>query len=353
MKAPIWNTSIITAFLFASLASGCGHQSFEAVQAQQNSDAPGTMSIAPKVDILLAVDNSGSTCEIRKTLNAALANFLVGLQGQAWDFRVTAMPLIGSAPLGVIASSKEAGFTAPANFRLPETCTPSTSQEPGLSNIAGFLANSSVRNSFLRSDATLAIIVISNGDDTSEASSSSPPYLPPATVSSSIIGNIRGASKTGVADLFPVVSHGRSCFNETAYPGTRYINAGSQLGNHAGVDLCSGSMSGVLSTLSNQLQAITINYVKRYVLIDSKPNLSTVKITKHAASGALITVPESNNGSDGWKYLGTATVPMISEPTQMDFRTGYAIQLIGDAYKLTGTEFVTVEYIPDGVTSSK
>ena len=43
---------------------------------------------------------------------------------------------------------------------------------------------------------------------------------------------------------------------------------------------------------------------------------------------------------------------MIVEPFVGDFRDGYMIQLIGDQYKLMGSDSATVEFLPYGVQPS-
>jgi hypothetical protein len=353
----IFKSGLVASAILA-LLSGCGQQSFEAVHTEQQSDAPGAFSIAPKVDIVMVVDNSGSTYEIQPQLNRAITGFLTGLRAKDWNFRVTAMPLVGTPIYSGWAGSHEAGTVSLDAFRANPGPVATGGKEPGLQNIASFLALSSVKQNFLRSDASLAIVVIGNGNDTSETTYDPyhfPSIYTPTTVGASLIQSIRSAKSGALASqvhLFPVVSAGSSnCLGGPAADGYRYVNAGSQLGGHGRIELCSANMESVLAQLSEQLKSISVSYVKRYVLVDAKPNLATVKMTKHLAGGGTVVVPESTGG-DGWKFLGQANVPMISEPVEMDFRTGWAFQLIGEAYKLTGSEYMTVQFLPEGVSSS-
>jgi hypothetical protein len=379
-----FKSCLVAVSVLASLAlSGCGGQTFGAVNAQQNSDAPGSMSIAPKVDILLAVDNTGSTYDIQNALNGALRGFLGELQAQDWDFRIAAIPLTGSASITKIAAAKydanwgsgwvapypgapkttnipASMFVRPDNFTVsaaPSNATNGT--ENGLKQIANVLAQTNTKTIFTRPDAILAVVVVSNGQDTSDGLSSYYPYAPIENVSSSLLNSIRNAKGSALSQsvrLFSVVntSGGRvsSCLGGSAWAGTRYVTAAQSLGGRA-YDICRNQLSGVLSTLKTDLQGIKLNYVKRYVLIASQPNLATMRVTKHLEGGGQVVIPESSNGSAGWKYLGQANVPMISEPIEMDFRTGHAVQLIGDEYKLTGGEFVSIEYLPYGVQDSQ
>jgi hypothetical protein len=388
MKAPYRTKSpFVVAALLAGLAlSGCGQQTFAGVNSQQNSDAPGSMAIAPKVDILLAVDNTGATFEIQQALNVALRRFLTDVQAQNWDFRIAAIPLTGSASISQIAASKydanwEAGWVAPypgapKKSTIPKTMfvrpdhfsvsfTPSNrtqGMENGLSQIANVLNQSGTKSYFLRPEALTAVVVISNGEDTSNGTYEITPgqLAPNPTVSATILNSIRNVKGSALADsvrLFSVVNTagGRvsNCLGDMAFAGNRYVSAAQSLGGRS-YDLCRNQLSNVLTvSLKADLQAIKLNYVKRFVLIASQPNLATVRVTKHLENGSQVVVPESANGSPGWKYLGQASVPMISEPIEMDFRTGYAIQLIGNQYKLTGGEYVSIEYLPYGIQDSQ
>ena len=383
MKQWISRSPILVASVLAAL-SGCGSQSFDVVQSQQDSGTAGGMSIAPKVDLLLAVDNTGSTLEVQTALNASIRGFLTQLNAQNWDFRVTAIPLSGSAAITSISASKfdansanwvapypgaphtstipHSMYVAPENYQVTTGSGTTDGKEPGLSNIGSALASTTARQYFLRKEAILAVVVLSNGDDSSEAVDySAYPYLPPKQVSASLISGIQNAKGAALASsihLFPVASpYGSSSCGAlrpgtTARPAVRYGNAGSRIGGHSVIDLCANSMNSVLAQIQTQVSAIKLNYVKRYIQIADRPNEDTIQVVKHAANGASISIPKSVNGSDGWVYLGQATVPMVSEPIAMDFRTGYTIQLIGDAYKLTGDESASVTYLPYGVQPS-
>ena len=100
-----WRIPLLIASTLAAL-SGCGHPTFGVVQSQQDSGPAGGQSIAPKVDLLLAVDNTGSTYSVQAHLNSAIAGFLAQLNSENWDFRVTAIPLTGTPSITRISASK-------------------------------------------------------------------------------------------------------------------------------------------------------------------------------------------------------------------------------------------------------
>ncbi len=379
MTSPTFLRFVMASVLVA--LSSCGSQSFDVIQSQQDSGAPGATSIAPKVDILLAVDNSGSTLGIQSTLNASIKKFLTDLNNQGWDFRVTAVPLIGTPRITQISAAKFDGnwgaawvppypgaqqsstipasmFVRPENYAVQVNSNTTDGQEPGIDTIGTALASSEAQNYFLRKEAILAVVVLSNGEDSSDpVDYSAYPYTLPSSVSAAKLNKIRnakGSALAGSVHLFPVVSYGASnCFGERARDAIRYRSAGMALGGHSAIDICRTPMASVLAQLQTQLQAIKLDYTKRYIQITSRPNEDTIRVTKKLANGQTIEVPKSSNGSDGWVYLGLQTVPMVTEPVPMDYREGYTIQLLGEAYKLVGGESATVQYLPYGVQPSQ
>ena len=124
MKQWITHSPILVASVLVALSS-CGSQSFDVVQSQQDSGSAGGTSIAPKVDILLAVDNTGSTLEVQNTLNASIRTFLTQLNSQNWDFRVAAVPLTGAVSISRISASKYDANSA--NWVSPYPGAPKTS----------------------------------------------------------------------------------------------------------------------------------------------------------------------------------------------------------------------------------
>jgi hypothetical protein len=382
MKQWITRSPILAASVLIALSS-CGKQSFDVVQSQDNSGAAGATSIAPKVDILLAVDNTGSALEVQSALNASIRTFLTQLNGEDWDFRVTAIPLYGTPSITAISASKydsnSSNWVAPYpgapqsstipnsmfvpidSYQVYASAGTTPGAEPGIANIGTALASVNAQKYFLRKDAILAVVLLSEGDDTSEPTSLTYPYLAPGTVNSTLISAIRnakGAALAGSVHLIPVVSpsYKTGCMssnaNDIAHPATRYMNAAAQIGGHTAINICGGSMASALNQVAAQVSAIKLNYVKRFVLLANQPNESTITVVKNASNGAKITVPKSVNGSDGWVYLGNTTEYLITDPIAMDPETGYMIQLIGEAYKLTGNETATVTYQAFGVTPS-
>lgn len=387
MMNPILKQCLLAASFLAALSS-CGKQTFDVIQSQQNSDAPGSTSIAPKVDILLAVDDTGSTSGLQAELQTSVRNFVSELQAQGWDYRLAVIPLTAETGISAITTSKfdpnwgsqwvspypgalqNSVPSVPSYLFVPTDRfsvavplnTSISGQEPGLQNIGNILNQSSTRTNFLRDDAILATVVLSNGEDSYVYC---PPYATnclPAPSLDSLVSRIRSAKGTALAStvrLYSVVNtygsrvtNCRLADDGVANAGTRYMSAASSLLGSS-YNVCTQPLSTVLAGIKTNLQHIQLPFVKRNLILGSRPNEATIRVYKKLANGTSIEVPKSSNGSAGWVYLGYQNnLPMISEPVQADFRSGYAIQLLGDAYKLSGSESANVTFLPYGVQPS-
>ncbi len=381
MMKSILKKSLITASILAALSS-CGKQTFDVVQSQQDSNAPGATNIAPKVDILLAVDDTGSTSGLQAELQTSVRNFVNELNAQGWDFRLAVVPLTAATSITAITTSKfdpnwgsqwvapypgatQGGvpsvpsylFVKPEQFSVSVAVNPGVSgQEPGLQNVGSVLNQQNTRSNFLRNDAILATVILSNGED-------SYVYCPPyatncaatPTVSSLVdsIRNSKGAALASTVRLYSVVNtYGtrvtscRLADDGIANAGNRYVQAASMTGGQS-YNICTTPLSSVLAGIKSNLTTVQLPFVKKNILLDKQPNESTIRVFKKYSNGSSIEIPKS-----GWTYLGYQNnVPMISEPVAADFRSGYIIQL-SDAYKLSGSESASVSFLPYGVQPS-
>lgn len=373
--------SALAASILVALSS-CGKQTFDVVQSQQDSTAPGSTSIAPKVDILLAVDDTGSTSGLQAELQTSVRNFVTELQSQGWDFRLAVVPLTAPTSISAITTSKfdpnwgsqwiapypgatQNGvpsvpsylFVPTDHFSVAVSMNTSISgQEPGLKNIGDVLNLSSTQSGFLRKDAILATVVLSNGED---SYAYCPPYAtnctPTPTVQSLVdrIKNAKGALLASTVRLYSVVNtygyrvtNCRMADDGVSNAGIRYAQAASAT-QGLSYNICTQPLSTVLSGIKQNLTTIQLPFVKKNLLLADRPNEATIRVYKKLANGSQIEVPKT-----GWTYLGYQTnLPMISEPVAADYRSGYIIQL-SDTYKLSGSESASVTYLPFGVQPS-
>ena len=349
-----------------ALLSACGQQTFSVQQQQQATSAPGGTEIPAMVDILLAVDDSGSTIAIRPQLDAALKTFMSTLQGQKWDWRIAATSLTSTNPS--LSQVMSVSNSTTWNYNILPQAGSTTGEEPGLRNIGTVLNSSSAQNQsvFLRPGAMLVVVVVSNGEDSSDCNASNNFCFINNTfqagnipISQSLITNIANVKNSMGGNsqqvkLFAAVNNtnlsSNNCLGGSSFPSKRYVSAASQLDGQS-YNVCSGNFSGLFSTLSQFLQAQRLEYIADYVMIPQAPKFdNTLKVFKRYPNGQEVLIPESM--SDGWEYVGYRTSqPTINFPFSMNPQTGYFFRLRGSAV-LQGGETARVEYTPAGINPS-
>jgi hypothetical protein len=188
----------------AATLSACGKESFQTISTVSVAEAPGYFTLAPKVDILLAQDNTGSMSEIYSQMGTEVPRFLSNLAATGWDYHFASIPLTSSSTTpgklfsqivasrqdrnwgqsdwlvpfpGALFTDSDPSTIAPSFFRRPSDYSdyrnylrPSNvlrGLEPGLETIHGQLAGQMAGTGFHRDDAMLVILVVGNGDDTS------------------------------------------------------------------------------------------------------------------------------------------------------------------------------------------
>jgi hypothetical protein len=195
----------MTLILLAGL-SACGSQNYTAIATTSTSQAPGTFSIAPKVDIIVVEDDTGSMFEPYTTISSQLSSFVGALDSQNWDYHFGIVPLTTSRAFSQAIASKQdvnwgsmwvspypgatiAGSTPESlpsylfttlipysgiNFPIFDGYIQNANinnslngSEPGFSNVTNTFQKYIAGSGFLRPDALLSVIFIGNGNDTS------------------------------------------------------------------------------------------------------------------------------------------------------------------------------------------
>lgn len=180
----------------STLMTGCARQGFVVTASVEQQIAPGSFFIPPKVDLLLAEDDTGSIYEAYPTISTQMPKFLQGLQDKGWDYHFTAIPLTTDRDLREVTASihdpnwgsmwsppypgakkEELDGIHPDFFVFPHLFTGFIQrqdvnnglggQEPGLENISTAFETRLPATGFLRDDALLAVVVVGNGEDTS------------------------------------------------------------------------------------------------------------------------------------------------------------------------------------------
>lgn len=348
-----------------ALLSACGKAKFAAENHKSSAVAGQYVTIKPKIDIIVFQDNSDSVMYgPLNTLKPQMQNFVNGLNA-SWDFRFTVLPLLSqksmtskyvvstdcsglSGIMGCLNTSQISTFNNSSGDYGWITSVNSAvgSQDKGFQNIYYNLQSSSMINSgFLRPDAALAIIVLSNGEDVDGMTYHDPDGdgTPELNYNSgdSTFNFYRNyfQSMKGTPSLlrfYSVVSPGGLCYGYNSYNGRRYRDMSDDLGSRS-YNLCGSELNSALSDISSQMVSITQAVVFNYVLMNDQPNPSTIQVKKN---GQILPASSSN----GWEYVGYKTNQNTSFfPTPGNAKTGYMIKLNGSAV-IQGSDTIEVTY---------
>ncbi|MBI3555621.1 MAG: hypothetical protein HY074_05105 [Deltaproteobacteria bacterium] len=374
---------------FAGAFSGCAKQQFVKEQFTASASAVGFRYLPAKVDILMVPDNTGSINSVFSTVQSQLSGFVSGLQGQYWDYHVGRSPVyypantprsVGNPVLvngdyntnvlpdgttvaasGIVPSDR--ATTNLNNFPILQSVFQTGNGDNTFSNTYSALANAQndTYTNFLRQDALLAVIVMTNGYD--------------ITVSDQY-GNISGAGSSnlqmyanqliglkGTAKLvrfYAVASYGVTTndpYCGTSYSGNSYFGINQYilglpkfdgLGNPISNICNSAAMANVLSDIQTNLNIVKQSYIYSNLVLTDQPVVSSIQLTKNGAA-----VPQDD--TNGWSYKGLETVYTVTGIqdqstgviTQLspglNQRTGYVIQLNGAA-KMVGSDTPNLVY---------
>jgi hypothetical protein len=378
------------ALLLAALfASGCGAQGYVPASTSAAQSAPGSFTVPAKVDVLLVEDDTGSMSEAYDAIAADMPQFLSGISGKGWDYHFATIPLTTRRPVAQVQASKHDGnwgaqWTPPypgalingpgtvssGAFRFPENYADFLPRgyinnslggmEPGFSNLLLHLQDSQMKSTgFMRPDALLAVVVVGNGNDTSGVTfcKRSDGYTVPcedagkpgtqASSFNSYLSQFQAIKNAGLMRFYAAVATTASynCKGGAAYTGTRYMQMAAAL-NGASFDICSNSVSSVLSSLDSNLQSVKIAMRSRYLFIEKDANVSTIVVTRNDG----VTIPQDT--VNGWTYAGYVNnVYAVDYPAPMNLASGWAIELHGN-YKLVGDQTATVTFQAAGATAA-
>lgn len=382
----------------AALA-GCGRQSFTVTPSVAEQQSPGSFIVPPKVDILLALDDSGSMFETRNQIRSQMPGLLAKMEASGWDYHFATTPLVSvTAAVNQVMASKHdinwgteritafpgapftnTGLVSSSAFRKPEQYTQfvlpnqTSGVEPGLESIrraltgrtssGATLSNKLPGTGFLRSDALLVIIVVGNGEDTSGVTMCTRPqdgFLvacesigQPGTAASSftsfknsILGLKNSADLVQLHAAVATQNHA-NCFGGPATKGARYMDMASALGGTV-QDVCTTSVATILDKIEQDLGIQRRSFRTKYLFLAQEPEESSIRITKFVGGQSTQAVDIPRDAVNGWTYLGfQQNLAAIDYPVPMNFQTGYAIELHGTA-KLLGDDTARVETTPAG-----
>lgn len=390
---------------------GCSKQAFKVGSLTSEAQSAGQFTIPAKVDVLFAQDNTGSMNEAFTLVQNQLPGFLNQLENSGWDYRFALTPLTTQRPLNQILAAKyDANWVAlnqwkppfpgaapdflnsvlPAFFRTLSTYShflntgninnSLNGMEPGFQTIDYALQTYAPQSSFLRSDAMLIVIALSNGDDTSGVTYCTRPgdgYQGPCDLIGGGIGpngqmmgpdgSYQQSLDDYEASFQSLVTSGDSasirfysavaftqqnnCLGGVSKPGNRYQWMASALGGHS-YNICSTPINTILSQINSELNQIKLNFVTGYLVIGTEPAVSSIEVIKYIGGNPNQTQVIPHDDTNGWSYIGyQQDFPTIELPIPMNNATGYFIKLNGSA-KLTGNDAAIVNFQPGNGTPS-
>lgn len=363
-----------------ALFSGCGPKAFAPTASKSAQQAPGSVTVPPKVDIVLLADDTGGITPIRAYANQKINEFLTTLSNKNWDFHFVVVPLTTNQAVSSVYTSKHdsnwgslwtppypgavAGGPGTVDPNVFRQFNPGTefitsvnsglgSVEPGLYNMKTAFQTRFPGTGFLRSDAMLSVVVLSTGEDTSCTSGSG--ICSGDSYKAAVVNHYRDfllSQKAGNATavrFYSAVSTYRisngTCLGYNSFAGNRYKDLSNALGGGQ-YDICTQDMGSILSAIESNLSSTQLLFRTRYLVIGQAPEVSTIQVRKFIG-GVPVTLPMST--TNGWSYQGYLNnFYLIDYPIPMNLVSGgYAIELHGDA-KLIGTDTAEVTFLPEG-----
>ncbi|MBI3541830.1 MAG: hypothetical protein HY075_00960 [Deltaproteobacteria bacterium] len=393
---------VSTAVIVAISASGCAKQEFRKEQFTAQAGAVGFRYLPAKVDILLVPDNTPSVANIVGPLQSQLSGFVSGLQGQYWDYHVGQTPVcassgagsgrIGSPILvnaqfntdtltdgtqinasGIVPSDRST--SDPGSFSLSNPQCDTGSYDYTYMNTISALqaASNDTYTNFLRADALLAVVVVTNGYDgtVSDNQGNITNSAQLQSYANQLIA-LKGSNK--FIRFYSVAAYGYHAGTSSDYclapfgpsrPGNAYFQMGSYIqgipmnfSNPVNNVCDSSALGNVLNDISQNLNVVRQAYVYSNIVLADEPVPSSISVAKNGKG-----LPESP--TNGWQYKGLQTVYTVTgicdqsnhtnndttgvcpsgtiTPVQLVSRTGYVIQLNGSA-RMMGSDTPTIDY---------
>lgn len=428
--------------------SACGPQAYVPGTVTSDQEAAGTMNIPPKVDIVLGISQDGTMGNIYSGstgIQTGIQNLVSTLESKGWDYRFVAISLSEHSDgqtfniNNKVAVSKYDGnyaalglwqtpypnALASAVSILPSLFTQyftfpgldtahNDGREGGLRNQAKFVNRFDVQQNFIRPDALLAMITLSNSDDRSrevitgqgsvqtcynnnpavngmlygynaEPSTTAEPYgfwkagnngsscltdagtetykAQPAKID--YFKTQLAAAKGGTLNLvkyYSVVAKSNYCRAGQGRVGSTYSAVTTSVGG-ADIDLCQYNPSEALNQVANHLTQQHIIFRKSYLKLNSQPSPNTITVKRLASTGEQVINQDPTNGWSYVSYTSDTTLYSIDGykfmnantwyPYQAGQVTGrYFIKLNGDA-ALVGGESARIEYMNNGSVISQ
>lgn len=366
-----WKALPVVALAALTLLPACGKKSFKPLDKTTSGVAGQYLVIKPKLDLVIFQDNSDSLANTMGQLKPQMVNLLSSLDTN-WEYRVIVLPLLSNQNMSVkkvlsVDCASVAGFGCYSPSQINQFNSLGgdqgwiTSRANNGNEDLGFYymkqnLNALAGTSFLRNDASLVVMVISNGEDSSggvdytvrpdgATTLGSINYNGAQTIASynsykNQLQAILDANSMNYR-LYAIVAQQQlsSCNGDgLARAGIRYMTLAGELGGTS-FNLCSGGISTAVNELRSNLIPMVQEIVFNYIVLPEEPDTNQPMSFKK--NGQEI----PNSASNGWTYAGK----LVNQPTSYlpalgNVRTGFMIRLDGTA-ELKGTDTYSVTYV--------
>lgn len=284
-----------------------------------------TVTYNNKVDILMVVDTSGSMQKHQAELANQMQNFVHSLNQTKLDYNIATitMDMRPSAQGGTggqfIGMPKVLNTTTPNLVSVLKNRLllgeEGSTREAGLESILMALSPSYLNGEgkgFLRDEALLSIIVLSNEDDESiESTEHVIDFL------NQIKAPFESGQRSWIFNFIGVTELGGSCRTRFNYssPGLRYLEM-AQASNGIVESICEADLSVATKNLKIRITQILTDYKLKYV-----PDVDSIKV--YINSQLILRSQES-----GWNYIESLnvirfygdSVPAADADIQIDYK---------------------------------
>lgn len=373
--------TVVGLVLFSSLSFltlsfiSCSKQEFVRQQYTANGSEIGFRYIPAKVDLVLVPDNTASIGYAFNTLTSRFNSFISTLRGQYWDYHVMRSLLFNPDPIsnalvnpdynsatypdgtpnpntdlvpGSVAITNPADFPIIRRSDVVGNVTIDNTMEELIPNIQ---AARNTPNHFVREDALLAIVIITNGADKNlienESDARSKPSLTKVQTAASEIKSLKNNS--ALVRFYPIVSYnyyiGGQCYGDNAFIGSGYTKLLDYL-RGLSADFCdANALNQVLAAIAEDLRIVRQSYIFSNIILEHEPIEESIEVSRNGEK-----IPHDT--AHGWTYEGFKTVYAVTgildpsgtiQPFFSNRRTGFVIALHGDA-QMKGSDSPNIQY---------
>lgn len=306
------------AIALALILAGCSKSNYslpeESTQFAQN------ITYNNKVDMIIVVDNSSSMSTYQTKLADQTDSMINELNNFGMDYRIV-----------VVTTDMRSGGNGGLFVGTPKVLDNVT---PDLVNVLknrikqGNLGSDSERGimsieealtkevGFLRADALLAILTLSNEDD--HSTNNNAHFI---EFLDTLKPKFNGVTQSWILNFIGVPTLQSSCLSDgntgTKFPGLRWI----ELAEHTGglvQEICDTTLGEAVTNIRKRIESVLAEFP-----LGKKPVVESIKVTINGRE-----IPQSN--TDGWEYIPD----------------GYRIKLHGSAIPSSRSDLIAIDFTP-------